>query len=523
MISIPVWKLFIKDIKMIPLNPKKILYAILSGVLLTASFPPGRLEWTAWFALVPLLVSIANESPRNAFKLGMISGVAHYLTLMYWIIVVLHSYGGLNYLLSSGALLLLSLYLSLYLGLFSFLFIYFGDSRFQLLLSASIWVGLEYIRAKFITGLPWCLLGYSQFSHLTLIQIADLVGVYGLSFLAAAVNTLIYIFFFNQRRPFQKRILRWDVAIILVMIVATMSYGHLRLQAYYAPKKTEPGIRTAIVQGNIDQSLKWDPAFQIQTIKRYHKLTQATYPYHPNLIVWPETAVPLYFQNRSLLSAKVSQIPRESGALLIFGSPAYERKDNITRYYNRVYLLSPKATISGFYDKMHLVPFGEYVPLKKFFPFINRLVQAAGDFASGKKATPLSLHGISAGVLICFEGIFPELSRSQAKNGANILINVTNDAWYGMTSAPHQHLCMSLFRAVENRRWLIRSANTGFSAFIDPCGKIIKKGSLFMEEVLIQEVEPESSLTVYAQYGDLFVLILFMICLIHFFYRLYYH
>ncbi len=503
--------------------PKKILYSILSGVLLTASFPPGRLEWTVWFALVPLLVSITNESPRNAFKLGMISGIAHYLTLMYWIIVVLHSYGGLNYLLSLGALLLLSLYLSLYLGLFSLLIIYLRDSRFQLLLSASTWVGLEYIRAKFMTGLPWCLLGYSQFNHLTLIQIADLVGVYGLSFLIAAGNILIYFLFFDQRRPFQKKILRWDTAIILLTIIATIIYGDFRLQVYRDSQKGKTGIRTAIIQGNIDQSLKWDPAFQIQTITRYHKLTRATYPYTPNLIVWPETAVPLYFQDTTPLSVKVSHIPAELNAPLIFGSPSYEREDAIIKYYNRVYLLSSKGTISGFYDKVHLVPFGEYVPLKKFFPFINRLVQAAGDFASGKEVRPLSLYNISAGILICFEGIFPELSRSQIKNGANILVNVTNDAWYGMTSAPHQHLCMSIFRAVENRRWLIRSANTGFSVFIDPRGKMTKKGALFTEEVLIDDVKLYSLLTFYTRYGDLFVLILYMICLIHLFYRLYYH
>jgi apolipoprotein N-acyltransferase len=169
--------------------------------------------------------------------------------------------------------------------------------------------------------------------------------------------------------------------------------------------------------------------------------------------------------------------------------------------------------VPGFYDKVHLVPFGEYVPLKKFLPFVHRLVPAAGDMAPGKKITPLKLPDISAGILICFEAIFPELSRKQTKEGAEILVNLTNDAWFGMTSAPHQHLSMAILRSVENRRPMIRAANTGVSAFIGPQGKILSMGEQFREEVLMLELKkPNTSLTFYTSYGDLFIpALLFMV------------
>lgn len=495
---------------------------MLSGALLTASFPPGRLEWVAWFALVPLLLSIKDEYRSNAFKLSMIAGMTHYLTLIYWIIVVLNTYGGLDYLTSVSALILLSLYLSVYLGLFSLLFIYLRKSRFQILPAACVWVCLEFLRAKFITGFPWCLLGYSQFKHPTLIQITDVVGVYGLSFLIMAINMIIYLLFLKYHVVFQNKIFRLEAVIVLFMVIGTVFYGRFRLQDPYTDGSDNLSIRTAVVQGNIDQSLKWDAAFQEQTLDRYHRLTRLTYGFQPDLVVWPETSVPLFFQNKTELSEKVVEIGKECGASLIFGSPAYEKGPEMVKYYNRSYLLSPDGTVSGYYDKIHLVPFGEYVPLKRFLPFIHRLVQAAGDFTAGQEEMPLNHQAISAGVLICFEGIFPELSRAQTKNGATILVNITNDAWYGMTSAPYQLLMMSAIRAVENKRWLIRSANTGISAFIDPYGRIIKHSSLFTEGILIQKIQPTSERTFYTRYGDIFIYMILIICLMLFLYRLYY-
>ena len=417
-----------------PLSRKKILYSILSGLMLTASFPPGKLDWIVWFALIPLLKNLEEESYSHAFILGLVTGLAHYLTLMYWIVVVLEAYGGLHFLLSFGVLLSLSLYLSVYPALFSFLICYVKTTRFKAFMIASLWVSLEYIRAKVLTGFPWCLLGYSQYKHLHLIQIADLVGVYGLSFLIVICNASVFSLLFESHSRGQKRIFKWEAIIVLLMVVLTLSYGYQRFSASRVNNKKQKSVKVSIIQGNIDQSIKWNPAYQEKTINLYEKLTRATNRFKPHLIVWPETSVPFFFQNASRFSNKVLKITRESKAYLIFGSPAYQQEEGKTIYTNRAYLLSPNGALIDYYDKVHLVPFGEYVPLKRFLPFVHRLVPAAGDFASGKKVAPLKLPLLSAGVLICFEVIFPELARTHTKKGAEILVNMTNDAWFGMTS-----------------------------------------------------------------------------------------
>ncbi|MBW1804820.1 MAG: apolipoprotein N-acyltransferase [Deltaproteobacteria bacterium] len=506
------------------ISTRKMLYSILSGVMLTASFPPARLEWMVWFALVPLLKALEGERGFNAFRLGFFAGLAHYLTLIYWIVVVLDSYGGLNFVMSLSILILLCVYLSLYTGIFSLLVSHLDGSRFRLFMIAFVWVSLEYIRAKLLTGFPWCLLGYSQFRHLTLIQVADLTGVYGLSFLILLFNALIYLVIFDHGSKGGRKILRYEIPVVLLILFLGLAYGHNRLSDDTGRKKKKNSVSVAIIQGNVDQSVKWDPRYKDETVELYHRLTLTTRDLGPDLVVWPETSLPFFFQDRSEYRDRVLEIARDSGAGFIVGSPAYKREIEKTKYYNRTYLISPKGELNDYYDKTHLVPFGEYVPFKKYLPFIHRLVQAAGDFAPGQKIQPLRLTEFSAGVLICFEAIFPELARAQVKNGAEILVNLTNDAWFGMTSAPYQHLCMSIFRAVENRRPLIRAANTGFSAFINPDGEILSRSSLFEEEVLGHKLElGDHGLTFYSRYGDLFIYVILVMGLIQYFFILCYH
>ena len=500
-----------------------LLYAILSGVMLTASFPSGKLDWMAWFALVPLLKAIEPASPLRAFKLGFVTGFAHALTLIYWVVVTLQHYGGLNIYISLGILLLFCAYLSLYPAFFAAILSKTRRPRFTVLLMAATWVALEFARAKFLSGFPWCLLGYSQYSNLGLIQIADLFGVYGVSFLILLVNGLVYSLLFRPS-ALRTRSFIWESAIILVLAGFTLYYGHFRLQEK-APRES-PGrsIRVAVVQGNIDQSIKWNPKYQGKTMEVYGRLTRVAITSKAQLIVWPETAIPFFFQDHPKLARKVFDMIRGANVDLIFGSPAFKSEKGRIRYYNRAYHLSSKGMVAGYYNKVHLVPFGEYVPLKKYLPFIQRLVVAAGDFASGEKVEPIRMPKLSAGVLICFEVIFPELARTHTREGAEILLNLTNDAWFGRTSAPYQHLSMAVFRAVENRRPLVRSANTGISAFIGPKGKILMQGDLFQEEVLVMDVTPvRASAGFYTEHGDLFALLLSIICLINIFHALCYH
>lgn len=500
----------------------RVLLATLSGLMLTASFPPLKLSFLAFIALVPLFVSIKNEPFLEAFKLGFIAGAAHYLTLIYWIVVVLGRYGNLGTLLSLGPFVLLSLYLGLYPATFSGMTALIMGSRFCLLFITTIWVGLEYLRAKLLTGFPWCLLGYTQYNHLHLIQIADLCGVYGISFLIILSNVLFYHLFFSRQYP-TKGVLKWEIICVLLLVGGTYAYGYYRLNMDTAKKGPSRTINVAVIQANIDQSLKWEPSHQTETIETYQRLTRATFDFNPDLILWPETSVPFFFQNDSEFAPKILSLVRESNASILFGSPAYKQIRGTTKYFNRAYLITSVDQPYQYYDKVKLVPFGEYVPLKKYLFFVSRLVPAAGDFEPGNRIAPLKGKHAFPGILICFEAIFPELARSQTREGADILINLTNDAWFGKTSAPHQHLSMAIFRAVENRKPMIRAANTGFSAFIGADGKIIKLSSLFEEEILKSSIGISNSpLTFYARFGDLFAVSLLAISLIRVLSRLWF-
>jgi len=498
---------------------RNLLLAIFSGVLLTLSFPPGEFSFVAWFALIPLLKGVQTVSPSNAFKLGLVSGLAHYLTLIYWIIVVLEHYGNLHIGVAVLALLLLSLYLSLYTALFSALASRFTDSGFYPVIVACYWVALEYLKAHLMTGFPWCLLGYTQYEHLHIIQSADLFGVYGISFLIVLVNGALFRI---SAMPLGRktRVLKWELPFAVLLLAGAWTYGHYQISGTPAHGQAGRTVKAAVVQANIDQSVKWDPAYQEETLRSYYRLTRSARGFHPDLIVWPETSLPFFFQDHPEFSPRIISLAAESRAVLIFGSPAYRRDGRAVRYYNRAYMINPDARDILYYDKMHLVPFGEYVPFKRYLPFIHRLVEAAGDFAQGEKSEALKAGDLSLGVLICFEAIFPELARELARDGANILVNITNDAWFGRTSAPYQHLGMAVFRAIENRRPMIRAANTGFSAFITPTGAIQSKSGLFVEAVLKGSIIAGTfPLTFYSRFGDLFATALLVVSAAHVLYR----
>jgi len=513
-----------KTAKVPDVSLKKILLAILSGVMLSAAFPPGRLEWMAWIAIIPLLKSLENQRPLNAFRLGMIAGLSHYLTLLYWVIFAVNTYGGLDLLTSTGILFLLCLYLSLYPAVFSVLINFLRLRKYIVLITAGIWVSLEYARAELITGFPWCLLGYSQFNFHHLIQICDITGVYGVSFLIAAINVLIYLLIFNKVSMIGRRDLIVEAATAIPILLICLIYGGYCLSDVNKGQKGKEYLKIAVIQGNIDQSVKWDPVYKEETMKKYMALTKSALNSKPGLVVWPETSTPFFFQDEKEFDEDIYRVSKESGAYLIFGSLAYKTEYIWTYYYNRAYMASPDGSIGGYYDKVHLVPFVEYVPLKYVFPFIHRLVTAAGDFSFGEESGLLKMTDTTAGALICYEAIFPDLARMEVKNGADFFVTMTNDAWFDMTSAPYQLMSMSIFRAVENRRPLIRAANTGFSAFVDAYGRVIAESDLFTEDVLIRDVRTDyDRLTFYSKYGDVFIYLILIICLIKISRELWYH
>jgi apolipoprotein N-acyltransferase len=484
-------------------------WAAVSGALLVVSFPNYSLWPVAFIFLVPLLLCAEGKSGRDAFFLGAFAGVFAYIGLIYWVIVAVHRYGNIPLPLAIPILFLLAIYLSLYWGGFTFLisFINAKSEWGMLLVTPVLWVGLEYVRSFLLSGFPWVLVGYTQYSNTLFIQLADITGVYGVSFLIILINTLLYLWLAPKkdgRKRAKKYKALWIPSLCTLALVAlTCTYGYWRVHYSF---KTEKGIIVGVAQGNIPQDIKWDAAFKKRTMTIYDKLSLRLAEQSPGLIVWPETAFPDYFPSGTELDAEVMTIPQETGAYLLFGSLSEKGKGKRRAVYNSAYLISPQRQIIGQYDKIHLVPFGEYVPLSTHFPAFNALA-GVGNIAAGKETVIFRLPRGRFGVLVCFEVIFPELCRANVRTGADFMLTITNDAWFGRTSAPLQHLTQVSFRAIENRVWFVRAANTGISAFIDPWGRIKKSSDLFTSEILADEIGFKTrALTFYTKHGDLFAL-----------------
>ena len=375
-----------------------------------------------------------------------------------------------------------------------------------------LWVALEYIRSFFLSGFPWELIGYSQFNTLHILQVSDIFGVYGVSYLIAFTNASIFIGFLyltgldRQSEKITKRLFVGSVFACVLLVGLAISYGAWRIKSIDELISASPSKHVAIVQGNIKQSEKWDQAFQLVTIKKYLDLSHIAKEQKADFVVWPETAAPFYFSYNTRLADIVKKGIADIPATFLFGSPSFDRVNNRVEYYNSAYLISPRGDIYGRYDKAHLVPFGEYIPLKNLFPFLGKIVEHVGDFLPGKKGKTIEWGNNKLGLLICYEIIFSDLSRAMAKNQASLLINITNDAWYGRTSAPYQHFSMAIFRAVENRRALVRSANTGISGFIDPVGRILDSTDLFADAVKTHSVPLINKTSFYTRFGDVFAI-----------------
>jgi apolipoprotein N-acyltransferase len=490
---------------------KNMLLAAISGLLLTGAFPKIGLDWLVWFALLPLLYATKDLPARPAFRMGFITGLIHFLTLLYWLVPVMRTYGYLPVYLSILILFLLAAVLAVFIALFSASLAGFGRRPIRcLIMIPLLWVALEYLRSFIFSGFPWELLGYSQFNRLQLIQISDIFGVYGLSALIAFANATLFIslLYFSKRRwqdnNISNRLAVGSIIALIVAIVSTWSYGHWRLDTINARISTSPKARIAVIQGNIDQALKWNPAFQIDTVKKYNRLSSSIIEQAPDLIVWPESATPFYFLYDLKPSELVFEGIHQTAKDYLIGSPSFTRSNEVVQYFNSAYLISPQTKTMGKYDKTHLVPYGEYIPFKKWLPFLGKIVAQVGDFAAGKAGNTLPWKDQHIGVQICYEIIFPGLSRAMARNNASLLINITNDAWFGKTSGPYQHFSMTVFRAVENRRSLARAANTGISGFIDPAGRILATSALLEEAAITRSIPLLKEKTVYTKIGDLF-------------------
>lgn len=490
--------------------------ALLSGLLLALSFPltetfTGQ-PWLAWVALVPLGLAVRRDKPKPAFWFGWLSGTVAYLAILSWVIIVMQVYGRLPLVVSLLLLLLLAAYVGLYVALFATGWRWLDDRwpRWSWLLAPMLWVALEWVRGHLLSGFPWALFGYSQFRQLPLIQIADLTGVYGVSFLVVLVNVTFTHGFITLARvrmapaPSALELRLLPSVVALLLIGGALGYGQLRMAAVDA--SLTPGLRVGLIQGNISQEAKWDPAMRQSTMERYEQLTRKAAEQGAELIVWPEASAPFLFDDEPPYQRTIRSLAVETHSYLLFGSPAIAHGYRIPALLNSAYLINPDGSTQARYDKRHLVPFGEYVPLGPLLGFVNKLVSGIGDFIPGAGPVPMDVKGHQLGVAICFEIIFPELVRENAQSGAHIIATITNDAWFGRSAAPLQHFSMAVFRAIENRTPVIRAANTGISGFIDAAGRIGPHSGLFVEAALVDTIRISSLRTVYTRAGDIFAI-----------------
>ncbi len=492
------------------LKKTDIMLSISSGILLIAGFPSFDLYPLAWVALVPLLISLWEKETRVSFILGSLTGFTFFLGTIYWVFNSMFNYGNVPAVLSALLLIMLSLYLGVYIGLFAVIFNSLSNrSRFPSIVTVPVlWVTLEVIRTYAFTGFPWSLLGYTQYKFLPLIQISDITGVYGISFLVAAVNGVIFDVAFHRPRRinkmplFPERPITASIIACVFIILLTLGYGIWQLNTDMNGRR----VRASVIQGNIDQGVKWDNQHKENILETYKRLSIRASAGAPDIIVWPESSIPFIYGYDEKPTAEFNAFQKELHASLLFGSViARKDKEGNALLSNSAVLLSREGKLLSTYDKIHLVPYGEYIPLKTLFPFINKLTAGIGDFVPGKEPVVMKTSFANIGNLICYEIIFPGLVRKFVNQGADLLVTITNDAWFGRTSAPYQHFSMAVFRAVENRVPVVRAANTGISGFIDAKGRIKRKSDIFVEDMLSEEVTIGAfGKSFYAKYGDLF-------------------
>jgi len=502
------------------------MMALVSAALIWYASPGGGEGiLVCAFMLLPLLIAIARSAGAGRMRVfftGWLCGFAAYLSLLYWIVFVLEHYGGLSWFIAVPALILLAAYMALYTGLFALGFASLwprGSSpspTLCLLAAPALWVGLDWLRGFLFTGFPWMDIGYFLAFSPRLIQCANLFGHHGLSYLMVMANVFLLLLFRLSitNSPGTGRILRLDTvaykrafrgttAVFSLILAAALLYSFWD----FNDDKPAARMRFGVVQGNISQDMKWSPENRLATVDGYlgqsEDLLQKE---QPALVLWPETALPFY-PRRSPLTAKLQTFTARTGVPVLSGAPWSEEDESAAqgmRLYNGAVLFTPDGRFAATYFKSHLVPFGEYVPLRHYLPFIAPLVETVGDFRAGRIEKPIAWHEARIGVLICYESVFPDMARAWVDAGANVLVNLTNDAWYGRSSAPRHSLAMAVLRAVETGRGLARAANTGYSVFIDSKGKLHQLSPLFVPWAAADDVALHDSRTFFVRFGYLF-------------------
>ena len=491
---------------------------LLSAGLQIVIFPLLNLYWLSWLAAAPLVVAILRVrvpetlqldgqtrllpgTPWQGFLLAYLSGFLWCLGTFYWIFDTMHRYGGLAIPVALLVLIAFCLYIGLYYGMFGLLLstIAGGSERGALVAAPFLWVAMELARTR-ISAVPWELLGYAQTGNPMLTRIATLTGVYGLSFEIMLVNSVFTAAFLV---PKERR--KW------LLVSALGAAALLQAGQWFSPP-AQPADHTALlVQPNIPVQENWTTDYFQGTLR---DLTWITL--HPpgekdgrrfDLMVWPESPAP-FFLNDSNFREVITTVAQRSQTWFLAGSvgvrSASESPQHTSDVFNSAALINPSGELAGRYDKIHLVPFGEYVPFKSMLPFMDMMTQQVGNFARGQSREPLEAGGQRLGILICYESVFPDEVREFVRRGAGVLVNISNDGWYGDSGAWKQHMQQTQMRAVENGRWVLVGTNTGVTASVDPYGRIVATTGRKVRTVVAAPYALLSSTTFYTRHGDWF-------------------
>ena len=488
------------------------MLVLLSAALQILSFPLPGLCFLCWIALAPLVVALLRArapetiqldesqklipaTPWQGFLLGYACGIVWYIGSCYWVYDTMHQYGELDVPIALFVLVLFALYLGLYHGAFGLLLALLArrdsHNRLALVTAPLLWVALELARTR-ISGFPWNLLGITQIDNIPLTRIATFTGVYGLSFEIALVNVALAAAFLVPRT--KRR----------TLLIASLSAAVLLQVGRWMPAPVLPADRTAVLlQQNlpVTESAPWTTQDFTSNLQDFSSLSlHASSSQHPDLIVWPESPAP-FQTNDMVFRDAVSNLARESQAWLVIGAIGV---DSPQKVFNSATLVSPTGEFDGRYSKIHLVPFGEYVPFASIFSFASGLTQAVGNFTPGASRVPLQAGNQQLGIFICYESIFPNEIRQLVAQGAQVLVNLSNDGWYGDSGAWAQHLNQARMRAVENHRWLLRDTNTGLTASIDPYGRVVAHLVRKTRAALPAPYALISATTFYSEHGDWF-------------------
>ena len=496
---------------------RNFILASITSLLLSLIFPLFSLWPLAFVSLIPLYFGIENLSLRRTFFVSWLSGFFFFCGLLHWIVFNPAVESWVRPLLYVGVLLIAA-YLSLFFAVSFALSRWLSDKT-----KLALWLFMpfsmvlfDYLRCHGLLGFSWGCLGYSLAKWTDGIQTASITGVYGTTFWIVLINGLFYnlIKQIDLKKPIKitTPLLHRIIGILLIFSLPPLA-GKLMIHNINHQINTAPYLNVSVIQGNIEQGLRWDRKFQEFNWQTYASLSRQASKHPIDLLVWPETALPFYLRYEPEYFARILSLTNELKSSILTGVPdfSYDPQGQKQFYYNSAFFIRPVFGLTGFYAKSHLVPFGERFPFKEKIPVIKNINFGEGEWTPGADSILFNLGGISFSCLICFESIFPEIARKQVGKGAKFIVNITNDGWFGRSGAARQHAEMAVFRAVEQRRAIARCANSGISMFILPTGEIIKPTPLYKQVIITNAIPLLNTRTFYQKHGDLFVLLIFIV------------